>query len=195
MSSLRENFSVYFQDMDNYSFSLRENFTLSDMKYSEDKVNKSSKTQVDIEIENALLSAQCTDILEKILNDFDTEITRIFDKNGIELSGGQHQKLALARAFYRKHTALVLDEPSSKLDPKAENDVFESLKELTEGKMTIFTSHRLANVFLADRIIVLENGRVIESGTQKELLENSQRYAELFRYQQEKYMESEGKEC
>ena len=83
---------------------------------------------------------------------------------------------------------MILDEPSSSLDPKAEHEIFESLHFLVDGKLTIFTSHRLSNVSLADRIIVLEQGRVVEDGTQKELLENKQRYAELFRYQQEKYL-------
>jgi len=105
----------------------------------------------------------------------------------IELSGGQYQKLALARALYRRHTALILDEPSSNLDPKAEHDVFETLKELTDNKMTIFTSHRLSNTFLADRIVVLENGSVVEDGTQSELLKNKQRFAELFNYQADRY--------
>jgi len=95
----------------------------------------------------------------------------------------------LARALFRRHTALILDEPSSNLDPKAEHDVFEALKICTEGKMAIFTSHRLSNISLADRIIVLEKGHIIEDGTQKELLANAHRYAELYRYQQEKYLE------
>jgi len=178
LSSLRANFSVYFQDMDNYSFTLRENFTIAG----------DSHENVDRAIEDALITSNCEDIFRKASRSLDTNVTRLFDTNGIELSGGQHQKLALARALYRPHTALVLDEPSSNLDPKAEHDVFENLKHITKGKMVIFTSHRLSNVFLADRIIVLEKGRIVEDGTQEELLKNKHRYAELFRYQQEKYV-------
>ena len=89
--------------------------------------------------------------------------------------------------MYRRHTALILDEPSSNLDPKAEHDIFETLKKLTEGKLTLFISHRLSNVSLADRIIVMEHGRILEDGTQAELLKNKQRYAELFQLQKDKY--------
>ena len=105
----------------------------------------------------------------------------------MELSGGQYQKLALARTFYRRHSALILDEPSSNLDPRAEHQLFERLDNFSRGKTVLFTSHRLTNVSLADRVVVLENGRILEDGTQKELLERGGRYAELFRYQQERF--------
>lgn len=181
LESLRENFSVYFQDMYNYSFSLRENFLITDDGHGD----------IDKSMEDALKATNCDDILEKTSGCFNINISRLFSPEGIELSGGQHQKLALARTIFRRHSALILDEPSSNLDPKAEHDIFESLRVLTNGKMTIFTSHRLANVFLAHRIIVLEKGKIVEDGTQEELLENKQRYAELFRYQQEKYVEEQ----
>lgn len=177
LAELRANFSVYFQDMLNYSFSLRENFTIADDLHENE----------DDSIMIALNMAYCNDVLEKAIGGFETGITRLFDGKGIELSGGQHQKLALARTFYRRHTALVLDEPSSNLDPEAEHEIFHALKTFTENKLTIFTSHRLSNISLADRIIVMEKGRVIEEGTPKELLANESRYAQLFRYQQEKY--------
>lgn len=181
LDELRSNFSVYFQDMRNYSFTLRDNLTIAD-PHRED---------VDEAATAALMHSRCDDLLVQAGKGLDTNLTRFFAADGIELSGGQHQKLALARALYRRHSALVLDEPSSNLDPKAEHEIFQSLQMLTEGIMTIFTSHRLSNVFLADRIIVLEKGRVIEDGTQAELLKNQMRYAELFRYQQEKYMVEE----
>ena len=120
---------------------------------------------------------------------------RILDESGMEMSGGQHQKLALARTFYRRHSVLVLDEPSSSLDPKAEHDIFEVLEKMAKGHMTIFTSHRLLNTYLADRIIVLEAGEIIEEGTQSELLKNNRRFAQLFKYQQEKFqVNTEGKD-
>lgn len=178
LADLRANFSVYFQDMRNYCFSLQDNLTIAD----------SSRENVDEAARAALNKSHCEDILKRARKGLYTNLTRFFDPEGIELSGGQHQKLALARAFFRRHTALILDEPSSNLDPRAEHEIFQSLQSLTQGKITIFTSHRLSNVFLADRILVLEKGKIVEDGTQEDLLNNKQRYAELFRYQQEKYM-------
>jgi ABC-type multidrug transport system fused ATPase/permease subunit len=96
--------------------------------------------------------------------------------------------VALARAFFRSHTALILDEPSSNLDPEAEDRVFRSLAKLSEGKLTIFTSHRLSNVALADKVMVLDEGRVAEFGAPGELVKNKNRYAELFKYQRDKYI-------
>ena len=177
--SLRANFSVYFQDMQNLSFSLRENFAYTDGGGDERDIERRARM--------ALRAAGAEDILEKCDNGIDTNITRYFSDDGIELSGGQHQKLALARALFRNCSALILDEPSSNLDPKAEHEVFEALRDITDGKMTIFTSHRLSNTFLADRIIVLENGKVAEDGTQEQLLKNKQRFAELYKYQSDKF--------
>lgn len=184
LASLRNCFSVYFQEMHNFSFSLRENFIITDV--SQEYHESLGK--------EALKASSCDDILEKASQDMNKGLTRYFEKDGIELSNGQHQKLALARTLYRRHSAIILDEPSSNLDPKAEHEIFESLRIITEGKMTLYTSHRLSNVFLADRIIVLEEGKVVEDGTQEELLNNKQRYAELFNYQKEKFVSNKENE-
>lgn len=186
LSGLRANFSVYFQEMRNYCFTLRENLTISDGDRSD---------EVDSAAAAALRDGSCEDILEKASKGLDTSLTRLFETDGIELSAGQHQKLAIARTFFRRHTALILDEPSSNLDPKAEHDIFESFGTLARGKMTIFTSQRLSNVFLADRILVLEKGRLVEDGTQEQLLKSKQRYAELFQYQRGKYLTKEDLEA
>lgn len=177
ISELRSNFSVYFQEMLNYGFTLRENFMITD-------VNQDASDKL---IESALSNAYFSDLLKRSPKRCDVSLMRFFDPDGIELSGGQFQKLALARVFYRRHTALILDEPSSNLDPLAESKIFESLKTLADGKLTIFTSHQLSNIYLADRIIVLENGRIMEDGTHINLLKNNKRYAELFRCKQERY--------
>ena len=178
IKTMRENFSVYFQEMENYSMSILENIVIGDLgKDSDDKK----------EIFMALNKSGGADILSKIKNNLDCSLTRIFDVNGIELSVGQHQKLALARCFYRRHTALILDEPSASLDSKTENLIFEQLEKEMEDKLTILISHRLSNIKFADQIIVLQNGKVIEIGTHNALMQKKGLYAELYSYQSEKY--------
>lgn len=177
ITELRANFSVYFQEMLNYGFSLRENFIITD----------TGQIPSDANIKSALKNASFEDLAERSSKHLDATLMRFFDTDGIELSGGQFQKLALARVLYRRNTVFILDEPSSNLDPIAEKNIFKSLETITANKMTIFTSHQLSNVYLASRIIVLENGEVIEDGTHADLLKNNQRYAELFHYKQERY--------
>ena len=177
LSSLRRGFSVFFQDAVSYSMTFRENIMLSDLE----------NYQNDEQISLALEKSGGLSMTEKLPDGLDTYITKLFSESGVELSGGQNQKIALARTFYRRSFALLLDEPSSSLDPEAEHLLFQQLESFSEGKTTIFTSHRLSNVHLADRVIVIENGTVLEQGTHKELMNNSQRYAELYNYQAEKF--------
>lgn len=184
LSELWKNFSVYFQDEPSYSFSLGENIRISDL----------ARGGGEEEVKGALEAGGCGEILRAAPKGLDTGLTRILEEDGLELSIGQYQKVALARMFFRRHTALILDEPSSSLDPKAEHLLFGRLKEMTEGKTVLFTSHRLTNISLAERIIVLEHGRIIETGAQEELLAAGGRYAELFRYQQEHFLVQDQKE-
>ena len=177
IDAIRENFSVYFQDDLNYCFTLRENIAIAD----------ADARAGDPSIRQALAESGGDAIMQNAPQGLDTYLSRAFSEEGLELSGGQNQKIALARTFFRRHTALVLDEPSSSLDPQAEHELFEKLKHFTNDKTTIFTSHRLSNVFLADRVIVLEAGGVIEIGTQNELLKQEGRFSELFRYQKNQY--------
>ncbi len=176
LKSLRENFAVYFQEEPNYSFSLRENITISDFKQSSE--NQDQRVY-------ELLQRFAPDVLKKAPLGLDTQIMRVLSSEGMELSGGQHQKIALARTFYRRHTGLILDEPSASLDPEAEHHLFLILKTEAKEKTTLFVSHRLSNVRLADRIIVMEEGKIIENGTHQELLYSDSRYKQLLRYQNE----------
>ena len=176
LEDLRRCFGVYCQGAPNFGFTLRENVSIG-----------SDEAQTDEKVLAALGKSGADFLMGQAPHGLDTSITRQFEEDGIELSGGQSQKLALARTFYREASAFVLDEPSASLDPEAEEHIFRSLEEFCQGKAVLFTSHRLTNVSIADRIIVLEDGRIIECGTKEELLNQSGRFAELYTYQAEKF--------
>ena len=177
IQKLRRNFSVYFQNANNFYFTVRDNISIADRDQNAD----------DEMIIQAIADSGAKEVLEKAPKGLDTMLSRLFDNEGLELSVGQQQRFALARTFYRQHSMLILDEPTSSLDPRAEHDLFKTLDKLTDGKTVLFISHRLTNVNLADRIIVMEKGRIIEDGTKADLLAHKGRFAELYRYQQERY--------
>jgi len=177
LKSLRRQVATYFQNSTNYGFTIKENVALSDI----DKESNLSN------IEQAIDKSGSWSIVNKSPNGLDSTVYRYFDDEGIELSGGENQSLALSRAFYRNSSMLILDEPSSSLDPEAEARLFDNIREIGKNRMVLFTSQRLSNIHLADKIIVIENGRVIETGTQKELLSFQSRYSELFNLQADKF--------
>ena len=117
----------------------------------------------------------------------DTEILREFDENGVMLSGGEAQKVAIARAFYKKCPYVILDEPSANLDPIAEYKLNQTMLEAAKHKTVIFISHRLSTTVIADKIYVMENGEIIEAGSHEELMELGGTYAKMFTLQAEKY--------
>ena len=119
----------------------------------------------------------------------DTYLSQQLDDQGVWLSGGEMQKLLLARALYRGGQLMILDEPTVALDPIAESKVYEDYHMLTEGKTSLFISHRLASTRFCDRIIFLENGRVAETGTHEELMKKGGRYKEVFDIQSKYYQE------
>ena len=125
----------------------------------------------------------------------DTVLTREFEKDGIGLSGGENQKLSVARLFAKDFSFAVLDEPSSALDPIAEYKMYESLINVTRGKTVLYISHRLSSAVLSDRIIVLDGGRISETGSHEELMQRDGVYKEMFTLQASSYnKEEEGEE-
>ena len=113
---------------------------------------------------------------------------RYFETNGLELSIGQWQKLAIARAFYADSDIIILDEPTASLDPLAEQEIFNQFDRLRNNKTTVFVSHRLSSATIADQILVIENGCLIEKGSHTDLMAKGGRYAELFTTQSKRYV-------
>lgn len=116
---------------------------------------------------HALRLAGADGFVDRLSHKENTYITKIYEEDGMELSGGQSQKVALARMFYKRASVLLLDEPTAALDPKGEHELFESLKRECSGQSVIFISHRLSNVFLADEIMVLKTGRSVRRGNMR----------------------------
>jgi ATP-binding cassette subfamily B protein len=125
-------------------------------------------------------------LAEKLPGRYDQELGRRF-RQGVELSGGEWQKVALARAYMRDAQLLILDEPTAALDARAEYEVFQRFAELTKGRTAVLISHRFSTVRMADRILVLEKGEMLEIGSHEELLAKGGRYAELFHLQARGY--------
>jgi ATP-binding cassette subfamily B protein len=125
-------------------------------------------------------------VVSKFANGYDQMLGRRFE-GGVELSGGEWQKMALARAYLRDAQMLILDEPTAALDARSELEVFERFAELTEGKMALLISHRFSTVRMADRIVVLSGGRLIEEGNHQQLMASGGLYAEMFEMQAASY--------
>lgn len=128
--------------------------------------------------------------IESLPGKYDTKLDRYVFTEAVELSGGELQRLMIARLLYKDSPIVVLDEPTAALDPIAESDIYQKYNELTEGKSAIFISHRLASTRFCDRILLIEDGRIAEEGTHEELLANGKRYMELFEMQSRYYQET-----
>ena len=180
---LKELYSLYgiiFQDFGKYAVSVRDNIAFS-------RIND----PVD---ENAVLDAaeksSATQFIEKLPNEYNTALTRVFEKDGIELSIGQWQKLSIARAFYSDSDILILDEPTASLDAIAEQEIYNQFDTLRKDKTTIFVSHRLSSATVADKILVIDGGVLTEQGNHQELMKKRGTYYELFSTQAKRYMEN-----
>ena len=120
----------------------------------------------------------------------DTLLGREFE-GGVDLSGGQWQRIAIARAFMGERPVMILDEPTSQLDPMAESRIYSEFAEMAEGKTAVFITHRLASTMITDRILVIGAGRIVQSGSHEELLEQGGLYADMFRAQKQWYVKPE----
>lgn len=173
-------FSVAFQDALIASISLAENIAM-------EPVEKIDYSKVDITIKKANLKEK----IDSLENGTKTYISNIFTDDGIELSGGEKQKLILARALYKDAPILILDEPTAALDPIAESILYERYAEMSKGKTSVYISHRLASTRFCDKIIVLEDGKIIESGNHDELMRKNSKYAHMYEVQSHYYKEGE----
>lgn len=172
----QEFFGVIFQDFYRYEFTVRENIAIGDI----DELNNDEK------IINAAELSLANQVVSDLKKGYDQQLGKRFYK-GQELSGGQWQKVALARAYMKNAEVMILDEPTSALDAKAESEVFQRFIGLTKGKTSIIISHRFSTVRQADRILVLDEGKVLEIGTHEQLMTNNSLYSELFKLQAEGY--------
>ncbi|HMI66661.1 MAG TPA: ABC transporter ATP-binding protein, partial [Cyclobacteriaceae bacterium] len=170
--SLRSRIGVLFQDYASYELTIRENVVMGrpDVPADDQRVMK------------ALRDSRSEWLVKKMPNGLDSKVGRLFE-GGHDLSGGEWQRLALARIMYRDADIWILDEPTSSLDPEAEAGIFAELKENLKGRIGIVISHRFSTVRIADRIAVIADGHVTELGTHEELLEAQGRYAKLFELQ------------
>lgn len=176
LTSLQQRFGVIFQDFVRYQFTVRENIGFGQVDALDDLAR----------IKEAAERGGASSIIENFLLGYETMLGRRWEK-GQELSGGQWQKIALARAFMREAEVLVLDEPTSALDAEAEYEVFRRFGELMEGRIAVLISHRFSTVRMADRIAVLSAGKILELGSHAELIQLDGAYARLFNLQAEGY--------
>lgn len=183
LEAYRALFGVILQDFVRYHLTARENILVAKNPASPD----------DLRLQEAARLAQADRVIERLPMGWDTMLGRQFDEQGQALSGGEWQRIALARALYRDAPVLILDEPTAALDAEAEAKLFQAYRELTRGKTSLLITHRLNTVRMADRILVLEGGRIIEDGSHQELLRKGGRYYELFTAQASSYADEVNK--
>lgn len=168
----RQRFSVIFQDFVQFAYSARDNIRLADLARGDDETA----------LYNAARLSGAHEVLEVLPNGYDTMLSRMFD-GGVALSGGQWQKVALARAMFPKSKFIILDEPTSAIDPNAEAELFDKFREKMEGRGALVISHRLSTIRQADYTYVLHEGRIVEEGSHEDLIALDGQYAQMFKRQ------------
>jgi ABC-type multidrug transport system fused ATPase/permease subunit len=171
-------FGIIFQDFGKYAESAGENIHFGNVGKEVDEA----------ELHEAARASGASEFIEARPGGYATPLMRIFEQDGAELSGGQWQKLAISRAFYSDSDVLILDEPTAALDALAEQEIYNQFDRLREDKTTIFVSHRLSSATVANKIIVLQNGAVVEMGNHAELMKKHGVYYELFSTQAKRYI-------
>ncbi|SFS19846.1 ATP-binding cassette, subfamily B [Dyella sp. OK004] len=172
LQELRANIGVIFQDFVRYYLSAADNIAVGRIEAREDHPR----------IQASARRSMANEVIDRLPKGYQQMLGKLF-KGGVDLSGGEWQKIAIARAYMRDAQLLILDEPTAALDARSEYEVFQRFKELSHGKTAVIISHRFSTVRMADRIIVLDQGRIEEVGSHQELIEKSGHYAELFELQ------------
>ena len=179
VKALHSMFGIIFQDYGQYADTVSENIRYGDVfrEYDEDGIR------------NAASAGGSYSFIDDMPKGLDTPLTRMFEEDGIELSGGQWQKIAVSRAFYKSSEILILDEPTASLDAIAEEEIFNKFASLSKNKITVFVSHRLSSATSASKIIVIDGGEIAEVGTHSELMALRGKYHLLFSTQASRYIE------
>jgi len=167
---------VIFQDFMRYEMLARENIAVG-------RIGETDNLPL---LKTAAVKSLADAVIERLPRDYEQMLGRRFD-GGVDLSGGEWQKVALARAYLRDAQVLILDEPTAALDARSEFEVFQRFAELTAGKSALFISHRFSTVRMADRIVVIEDGRIVEDGSHETLFNLGGRYAGMFEMQAASY--------
>jgi ATP-binding cassette subfamily B protein len=183
---LRQAIGVIFQDFVRYDMRFDENVGVGEIEAAREHLDAERNGKPLGAIADASHRSLAASLLPRLPQGYQQMLGRRFDE-GVDLSGGEWQKVALARAYMRTAQLLILDEPTAALDARAEYEVFVRFAELMAGRMAVVISHRFSTVRMADRIIVLANGAVVEEGTHEELVARGAQYAELFEMQASGY--------